>query len=147
MIAAINNSVQNTEMICDSLVGRFVQQNDTLEYVIQYDHYSSCSLQIRDFCVLEKKDCTASKAPSPDQLKCPEFGRNRKCEKFTWQTIELAGKGVAPVCLTLNINQNTSHNINLCDSYSGTRIWLQNPNHINRNQDWFGKMVENFKGK
>lgn len=145
MIEEIKATMANHEVVCDSLVGRFVSLTNTSEYVIQYDHFPSCDHKSRDVCVLEKKDCTFSIELENQEPKCRKFGRNRKCEKFDWNLVQL-GIEKTMGCLALSINSNTTHDVNLCETYGATRIRFEKSN--DRDDDRLLKeMVDKIKGK
>ena len=147
MVAAINTSITGTELTCDTLVGRFVQRTNTLEYGIEYDHYASCTYKARDFCVLEKQDCSISDTSEPAALKCPTSGRNKRCEKFLWSDIKWkeVGPGQPPTpkqfCVALNTYSNASHDIDSCGNYAASRIWFQKAN-----EKLFNEITRTFKG-
>ena len=147
MIAAINTSITGTELTCDTLVGHFVQRKDTLEYGIKYDYYTSCNHKARDFCVLEKQDCSVSETSEPPSLKCPKTGRNKRCEKFLWSEInseeEVPGQDPKPkqFCVALDTYSNASHDIDSCGNYAASRLWFQKSN-----EQMFNEITRNFKG-
>ena len=145
MIEEINATITKNEIVCDSLVGRFISLTNTSEYVIQYDYFPSCDHQSRDVCLLEKQDCTVSSDQENQEPKCREFGRNRKCEQFEWSLIELGTEKTAG-CLALSINTNTTHDVNLCETYAATRIRFEKSND-RHNDKLFDEMVKIVKGK
>ena len=144
MIEEINATINKSEVVCDSLVGRFTLTN-TSEYVIQYDHFPSCHHRSRDVCVLEKPDCTISRSQENYQHKCPTSGRNRKCEQFEWHLVEL-GTANTTGCLASSINSNTTHDVNLCETYAATRIRFQKSK--DRHDDMlFDEMLDKIERK
>ena len=128
------------ELVCGGLVGRFVQRNQTtLEYGIEYDHFPSCTHTARDFCVLEKEDCSTSKTSDASANKCPTSGRGNRCEKFSWSEITFVEKTkkdkgdysndqeqkTTSICVAVRANYNISHDRNGCRNHLAARLWFE----------------------
>ena len=148
MVEAMDAALSKREKVCDTLIGRFVQKEDSLEYGIEYDYNPSCSQQARDFCVLQKEDCMASKeveeTSDDTQLECPISGRNRMCEKFYWHKIT-AEHDESPYCLAVNVYSNATHNVSSCENHAANRLWFPTVEEGSKDK-FLRELVEELQG-
>ena len=139
MVAEVKTSIAKKEPICDTLVGRFVQQSDTMDHVIKYDYHASCTHQVRDFCVLEKQVCSDAGKADASSIECPKTGRNKRCEQFVWSEIK---SGNDRVCLAQNTDWKATHDKDSCRNYAASRLWFRK----STGKKLFDEITKNFKG-
>ena len=84
----MNESIRHKTGISDALVGFFGPHPLTQEASLMVDLAWSYSDERRDFCMLEKLDCSSkadtveTSSESVNKLECPDFNKNRHCGKI-----------------------------------------------------------------
>ena len=127
------------EPIIDALIGQFMPHPMTGEAVIMYDHINWYDHMERDFCILEKTDCSRTGTSSSDsvseELECPKIGKNKQCSEFSWSEINWQEDGrqrrfcVAPnTAANALFTMSALHDRNTCGDYGATRLWFRTSN-------------------
>ena len=97
----------------------------------------------RDFCILEKTDCsskpeTSENNPKPTNLECPDVSKNKQCGEFKWAEIKWDEEGgmKRQACVAMDTSgdnlwipkQSALHDRNSCGDYGATRVWFRKSN-------------------
>ena len=140
--------------IGDALIGHFGENPSTQENAILVRLADDPNRLARDFCFLEKTDCsgssdTSQSSDTPTVLECPEFSKNKKCGKFQWDEIEFEEDGLErKFCFAMNLEAKDSwnpetvkHDSNSCSDYGATRLWFRETN----GETMFDEMIHKLR--
>ena len=152
----MKNAIKNRELIGDVLLGRFQPHPTTQENTILVRLADNADYPARDFCILEKTDCssqsdTSQNSQSTNTLECPDLNKNKKCGKFEWEEIGFEEDGLArKFCFAKNTGKSDTdpisgpplndalHDSNSCGDYGATRLWFRKSN----GEIMFEKMID-----
>ena len=142
----MKDAIEYRRPIGDVLLGRFAPHPQTQENAITVRLEENPDYAVRDFCILEKTDCssnsdTSQNSESVNTLECPKSSKNKKCGEFEWDKIGFEEDGLArQFCFALHTGnsdmepqngpppRDALHDRNSCGDYGATRLWFRKSN-------------------
>ena len=136
----MNESIHYRTGISDALVGMFAPHPQTQENAITVQLAWSHSEEARDFCILEKIDCSSKTdgenegSESVDQLECPDSSKNKQCGTFEWDDYSFTKDQLerkyciawSTISRDSNIPREVAiHDRDSCGDYGATRLWFR----------------------
>ena len=153
----MNESIHYKTGLSDALVGFFGSHPITQEISLQVDLAWSHSDERRDFCMLEKLDCSSkadtveTSSESANKLECPDFNKNRQCGKFEWDEYHFTKDQLErKYCIAWStISSKDSHisrevalhDRDSCGDYGSTRLWFRKSD----NEEMFNVLIDQLK--
>ena len=155
----MNESIHYKTGLSDALVGFFGSHPITQEISLQVDLAWSHSDERRDFCMLEKLDCSSqadtveTSSESVDKLECPDFNKNRQCGKFEWDEYHFTKDQLErKYCIAWStISSKDSHisrevalhDRDSCGDYGSTRLWFRTSDK----EEMFNALIDQLKSR
>ena len=136
----MNESIHYRTGISDALVGMFAPHPQTQENAITVQLAWSHTEEARDFCILEKIDCSSKTdegnegSESVDQLECPDSSKNKQCGTFEWDAYSFTKDQLerkyciawSTISRDSNIPREVAiHDRDSCGDYGATRLWFR----------------------
>ena len=136
----MNESIIQKTGLPEALVGKFDAHPQTGENSITIHLADAFSVVHRDFCALEKIDCSSqsnvddTNGELMDDLSCPGSSKNKQCGEFKWAEYGFSKDGLEKqYCIAMStvspesgLRQEVAlHDRDSCGDYGATRLWFR----------------------